>query len=127
MLSKVRDIIQAHGVSGFASKTIAYAYREGVRPFIPTRESVRYAGIRICHDVKWGDRMVPKSWIPGDALAGNQPDYEGPLVAGLKETIKSGDKVVIVGGGVGVTATIAALCTGLSGSVEYFEGGETMV
>jgi hypothetical protein len=127
MLSKVRDIIQAHGVSGLASKTIAYAYREGVRPFLPTREPVRYAGIRICHDVKWGDRIVPKSWVPGDALAGNQPNYEGTLVAGLKETIKSGDRVVIVGGGVGVTATVAALRTGPSGTVECFEGGKQQV
>jgi Methyltransferase FkbM domain len=127
MLSKVRDIIQAHGVSGLASKTIAYAYREGVRPFIPTREPVRYAGIRICHDVKWGDRIVPKSWVPGDALAGNQPNYEGTLVAGLKETTKSGDKVVIVGGGVGVTVTVAALRTGPSGTVECFEGSKQHV
>jgi hypothetical protein len=38
MLSKVRDIIQADGVSALASRSIAYAYRQGVRPFIPRRE-----------------------------------------------------------------------------------------
>jgi hypothetical protein len=125
MLSKVRDIIQAQGISGLASRSIAYAYRQGVRPFIPTREPIHYAGsIRICHDVKWGDRIVPKSWVPA---LGNQPDYEVTLVAGLKETIKSGDKVVIVGGGVGVTATVAALCTGPSGTVECFEGSKQHV
>jgi len=127
MLSKVRDIIQAHGVSGLASKSIAYAYRQGVRPFIPTREPVRYAGIRICHDVKWGDRIVPKSWVPADALAGNQPNYEVTLVAGLKETVQSGDRVVVVGGGLGVTATVAALCTGPSGTVQCFEGSKHQV
>jgi hypothetical protein len=81
----------------------------------PTREPVRCAGIAICHDVKWGDRIVPKSWIP--LFARNDPDYEVTLVEGLRETIRSGDKVVVVGGGLGVTATVAALRTGPSGTV----------
>ena len=80
MLSKVRDIIQADGLSALASRSIAYAYRQGVRPFIPRREPVRYAGIPICHDVKWGDRIVPKLWVP--VFARNEPNYEVTLVEG---------------------------------------------
>lgn len=91
----------------------------------PTREPVRCAGIAICHDVKWGDRIVPKSWIP--LFARNDPDYEVTLVEGLRETIRSGDKVVVVGGGLGVTATVAALRTGPSGTVQCFEGSKQHV
>jgi len=125
MLSKVRDIIQADGLSALASRSIAYAYRQGVRPFIPRREPVRYAGIPICHDVKWGDRIVPKLWVP--VFARNEPNYEVTLVEGLRETISSGDRVVVVGGGLGVTATVAALRTGPSGTVQCFEGSKQHV
>jgi hypothetical protein len=57
----------------------------------------------------------------------DQPDYEATLVVGLNETIRPGDSVVIVGGGVGVTAVVAALRTGSSGSVQCFEGGKQNV
>ena len=47
----------------------------------------------------------------------DQPDYEATLVAGLNETIKPGDSVVVVGGFPGVTAVVAALRTVCSGTV----------
>jgi hypothetical protein len=133
MLSKVRGIIQPDAVLALARKSIAYArpragsniayaYQQGVRPFIPPREPVRYAGIPICHDVKWGDRIVPKSWVPG--FARDEPNYEVTLVAGLRETIRAGDRVVVVGGGLGVTATVAALRTGPLGTVQCFEASK---
>lgn len=62
-------------------------------------------GIPVCYDKKWGE-----PWA-------DQPDYEDGLVVGLTETLRSGDRVVIVGGGIGVTAVVAALRTGRSGSV----------
>jgi hypothetical protein len=129
MFHKVRDRVRAHGVSGLARRSIAYAiayaYRRGVRPCIPLGEPVHYAGIPICHDRKWGDRMVPTSWVPGEAL--DQPDYEATLVASLSETIRPGDSVVVVGVGFGVTAVVAALRTGPSGTVQCFEGSKQHV
>src|SRR5262245_23197748 len=113
---KVRDGFRAQGVSGVARRAIAYAYRRGVRPYIPPRESVYYAGIPTGFDRKWSDRVVPTSWIPDEYV--DQPDYEAALVAGLNETIRPGDSVVVVGGGVGVTTIAAALRTGSSGTVE---------
>src|SRR6266566_5191723 len=125
MFHKVSDIVRAHGVSGLARRSIAYAYRPGARPCITPREPVHYAGIPICYDRKWGDRMVPTSWVPGEAL--DQPDYEATLVAGLSETIRPGDSVVVVGVGFGVTAVVAALRTGPSGTVQCFEGSKQYV
>jgi hypothetical protein len=84
---------------------------------------VYYSGILITRR-KWGDRWVPAAWQPH---AEDVPDYESALVAGLREHVKPGDRVVVVGGGVGVTATIAALQVGPTGSVECFEGGRECV
>jgi hypothetical protein len=33
-------------------------------------------------DRKWGDRLVPIRWVPDEARAGDQPDWEKGLVAG---------------------------------------------
>ena len=57
----------------------------------------------------------------------DQPDYEAALVAGLSETVRPGDNVVIVGAGLGVTAVVAALRTGPSGTVQCFEGSKQYV
>jgi hypothetical protein len=129
MFHKVRDIVRADGVLGLSHRIIGYAYRWGVRPCLPG-ESVRYAGIPICHDRKWGDRLVPTPWVPEEAReAGraDEPDYEAALVTGLSETVRPGDKVVIVGAGLGVTAVVAALRTGPSGTVQCFEGSKQYV
>jgi hypothetical protein len=126
MFHRVGDIVRARGVLGLVRRGIAYAYRRGVRLWIPSRRPVHYAGVPICYDRKWGDRVVPRSWVPGEA-AEDQPDYEATLVAGLSEMVGPGDRVVIVGGGLGVTAVIAALRTGASGSVQCFEGSKQHV
>jgi protein-L-isoaspartate O-methyltransferase len=124
MFYKVRDIVRVEGVSGLAGRGIAYAYRRGVRPWLPGKP-VHYAGIPICHDRKWGDRLVPITWAP--VPRGDEPDFEATLVAGLNETVGSGDSVVIVGAGLGVTAVVAALRAGPLGKVECFEGSKQYV
>jgi hypothetical protein len=124
MFQKVRNIVQAEGVSGLADRSIAYAYRRGVRPWLPGKP-VHYAGIPICHDRKWGDRLVPITWAP--VPRGDEPGFEAGLVAVVKETVRSGDSVVIVGAGLGVTAVFAALRAGPSGKVQCFEGSKQYV
>jgi hypothetical protein len=126
MLRKVQDILRAQGVSGLVDRAMAYAYRRGLRPLIP-RHSVRYAGIPICCDRIWSDRFIPKTWISHDELQEDQPGYEAALVAGLNESVVPGDRVVIVGVGVGVTAVVAALRAGPLGTVECFEASEQYV
>ena len=126
MFHKVRDIIRTDGLSSLAFRSIAFAYRRIVRPCIPFGKPIYYAGIPICHDRKWGDSMVPASWIPSGAIS-DEPAYEAGLLAGLAKTVRSGDKVVIVGGGLGVTAVAAALRTGPAGNVVCFEGSQQHV
>lgn len=49
------------------------------------------------------------------------PDYESALITGIRENVQSGDEVVVVGGGYGVSSVIVAKNVG-SGSVLCFEG-----
>jgi hypothetical protein len=51
-----------------------------------------------------------------------QPEYEGPLVSGIERTVRTGDSVVVVGGGRGVSTVIAARAVGPSGDVTVYEG-----
>lgn len=124
MFHKVRDIVRAQGVSRLARRGIAYAYRLGVRPFSPL-VPVHYAGVPVCLDMKWSDRLVPASWFHNGIS--DEPGYEAALVAALNETVRPGDSVVVVGGGIGVTAVVAALRAGPSGNIQCFEGSEQYV
>lgn len=51
-----------------------------------------------------------------------QPEYEVPLVRGIEQAVQTGDSVVIVGGGRGVSTVIAARAVGPSGDVRVYEG-----
>lgn len=52
-----------------------------------------------------------------------QPEYEGALVSGIRRQVSTGDHVVVVGGGRGVSTVCASTATGPDGRVECFEGG----
>jgi len=54
----------------------------------------------------------------------DNPVFEGGVVAAHRKLTRPGDKVVAVGGGIGVTAVIASLLVGKSGSVIVYEGGD---
>lgn len=53
-----------------------------------------------------------------------QPEYEGALVAGIREQVSTGDHVVVVGGGRGVSSVSAATASGPSGQIDSYEGGQ---
>lgn len=54
------------------------------------------------------------------------PDYEGPLLEGVRSSVESGDSVVIVGGGIGVSSVVAAERAD-SGPVTVFEASADRV
>jgi len=49
------------------------------------------------------------------------PGYEGPLVAAIESTVHSGDDVLLIGGGLGVSTVIAGRHVGISGTVHTIE------
>jgi hypothetical protein len=124
MFNKARDIVRAQGILGLVRRSMAYAYRRGVRPCIPGKP-VYYDGIPICHDRNWVDELIPRAWVPHGCA--DEPAYEPTLVAAMRDIVRSGDTVVIVGAGLGVTAVVSALCAGPSGIVQCFEASKQYV
>src|SRR5262245_34289660 len=103
-------------MANVAMRAFGYAYRR-LRPFVPG--GARYAGVVSCYDRPWSDDYVPRSWLPLEGVVGDEPEYEGALCRGLREHVRVGDRVVIVGAGIGVTAVVAAQCGGV---VRCYEG-----
>lgn len=56
-------------------------------------------------------------------ITDERPDYERPLVASLRDYVQTGDRVVVVGGGKGVSTVAAANQVGADGEVTVYEGG----
>ena len=119
-MQQVLQTIKEFAVPRWLRRRVALAYRRFVRPRLPAAGPVRYAGIPTSHVRKWGDRTVPPTWRPNEVV--DAPGYESTLVEGLRQHVRPGDRVVVVGGGIGVTAAIAALQAGPSGSVQCYEG-----
>jgi hypothetical protein len=120
MIRKALRIVREAGLGMLAQKTAAFIHRRAIRPLLPVAGPVDYAGIHTCHDRKWGDRAMPAMWRGG--FLSDDDAYESGLVAALREQVRAGDRIVVVGGGIGVTAAVAALQAGPSGHVECFEG-----
>lgn len=119
---KVTKILSESGYVGLGKRALGYFYRNAIRPLLPENGAVRYAGVQISRDRKLGDASIPDFLAPFGMQ--DNPDYEATLIRGLRSHVRSGDKVVIVGGGEGVTVTLAAQMVGDAGSVTCYEGGE---
>jgi hypothetical protein len=108
------------------SKRVAgYLYRRTIRKLLPTIAEVRYAGIPISRERKFGDAALPNFLLPH--LLEDIADYEQTLIDVLRSHVRIGDRVIIVGGGEGVTAVVAAKAVGETGSVICFEGNSLNV
>lgn len=120
MLRRIRRVFRAEGVRGVVRYAVAFVYREGLRPWLPAAGAYHYAGLPVAYPRKWGDARVPALWRPEHAE--DVPSYEAALVGALRAYVQPGDRVVVVGGGVGVTAVVAAGQAGPEGQVVCFEG-----
>jgi hypothetical protein len=119
LVSKLRAIYKEMGISGLGWRGFSYVYKNAIRPAMPVHSTIFYGGIPIGRR-KIGDSLLSRLFNP--PLLDDIPGYEHALVSALRNNIREGDNVVVVGGGVGVTATIAAIAVGENGSVKCFEG-----
>jgi hypothetical protein len=120
MISRVRAIVNDEGFSGLASRSLARAYRSAVRPLLPIAERLRYTGVVVARERRLFDRRLPGSFVGYGPE--HEEGYEGTLVDALATEVREGDRVVIVGGGLGVTVVHAAWRAGPTGSVRCYEG-----
>lgn len=94
-----------------AERVARRVYLDVIRPRLPQR-LYSFNGVRT--PKKAFDGVSP--WVPGDV-----PHFESALVEGLRKVCRPGDQVVVVGGGRGVTMTVASQQVGEEGKVTAFE------
>jgi hypothetical protein len=102
-------------------RLVGGGYRRIVRPLMPVSAPAFYAGVPVSVDRLLGDRLLDRLFGPFHTE--DIPLYEFTLAAGLRRHVRPDDRVVIVGGGFGVTVVIAALMSAPNGTVTCFEGG----
>lgn len=99
-------------------------YRAFVRRLQPRSRHAVWNGVKVTEDIsdyrRWGDDYLPDSFL-GRV---DYPDSEGGEIKFHEQFIESGDTVVIIGGGRGVTAVSAANKTGEEGEVIVYEASE---
>ncbi|AUV84141.1 hypothetical protein C2R22_21410 (plasmid) [Salinigranum rubrum] len=121
MPSEVRKafkILRSDGLIPLVRKGVPFVHDNYISSHLP-RAVVQYNGVA----VKAGrlfDTSLP--WREG-----HRPQFESGLISAISRHVSSGDDVVIVGGGWGVTAVAAAKQVGDSGSVTVFEGAKREV
>ena len=106
----------------FPIRALGWVHRKVVRPALPTLRPVSFNGVDSPYDWKVLDGLLPKRFRPGGIC--DIPDYESALMAGLKSSVRKGDHVVVVGGGVGITAVAAAKLAGPTGRVTCYEASK---
>lgn len=108
------DAYRENGIRYIICEAIPHIHNHYVRDLLYRKKTtlndveVRYRRV--------GDRIVP--WQAGHP---NPESYEFGIVEALRTHLRKGDDVVIIGGGWGVSTTVAALEVGSVGSVLTYE------
>lgn len=125
------DIYYIGGIGAVFMEMIGLIFRKTIRPFLPTiDQDPRFGNVAVPEEValeyanseiRLLDTVLP--WMS----PGNRWMYEHDLSQAIRETVNSGDTVVIIGGGIGVTSVVAAQEVAPNGAVIVYEGGEREV
>lgn len=86
-------------------------YNKLLRPYLPGKIAV-YNGVAV--------RGKSKIFDSTDVVE----NYKQPNVDAIRNNVRPGDHVVIIGGGIGVTSTVAAHSVGTAGEVTVYEASE---
>lgn len=113
-MNRVENAVRREGVGYVIRQAGRHVHKNYLRHHLP-RHEIRMNGMR-ARSARLLDDVVP--WKIGHP---NPETYEAAIVESLKEHLREGDQVVIVGGGWGVTSSIAASIVGETGSVKTFE------
>ena len=119
-MMKVVQRLNNSGFEALIKRAAGYLYQRTIRKLLPTIADVRYSGIPISRERKFGDAHLPDFLVPNPL--DDIENYEQTLIAALQSQVLPEDRVTIVGGGEGVTAVVAAKAVGEKGSVVCFEG-----
>lgn len=114
--NKISIKIREDGLLGLVQAVPRYIYSNFLRNHLLTHKNpVSFNGIESPYKASVFDRVVP-----GYSLE-NKPAYEDAEIDAVRKYTEKGDKVVIVGGGRGITPTAAANSVGEKGHVIAYE------
>jgi hypothetical protein len=125
-LSRAREI-QEEGLAALLKRSLSFAYAR-LWPLLPKSDRRRrFNGVEAAARKSVLDPYLPEFVVSRTPASPDQPDYEAPLLDGLREHVRSGDDVVVVGGGRGISAIVAAEGVGPTGSVVVYEATAEML
>lgn len=116
--TKAKEIFAERGALALLRRSIQFGYDNFLRRFLPSRIAV-YNGIPV-QAARLGDSYVP--WHET-----HRPQYEETLLEAARDLVRTGDTVVIVGGGWGVSTVGVAQHVGDAGNVVTYEGSKKAV
>lgn len=110
------------GILRLLTKSTRYLYNRLIWPYLPkTGNYSRKNGVKVPIEKRFFDTFVP--WqVPST----DNPDHEKAYVKMIRKLVTKGQKVVIIGGGWGVSTIIAAEQVGKSGQIITYEAAEKM-
>jgi hypothetical protein len=126
LIQRAKEVRNKEGVQTLVTKGIGYIYSATLRPVLPKQTRVyEYNGIKVPADTPILDPFIPPHshgrWLQ------DRPEHEQTEIKQLREHCTPGDDVVIVGGGYGISAVVAAKAVGESGSVMIYEANSDLV
>jgi len=119
-IRRANKIRSTEGYFELLKRSIGFMYRISIRKRLPTSDYYTNAGIPV------REKKPLDPIIPGINYSDN-PDHEYALLSELRNHVREGDDVVVVGAGSGTTTIIAANQATESGTVIAFEGSESRV
>lgn len=116
-------------ISSRLERRFANVYRQYIRKTLPEVGRRTFNSVDVFGEKKLFDEYLPYRYhypdAPGKGVV--RPNYENGIVIAHEKYTNENDSVIIIGGGIGVTAVRAAQIAGRNGSVRVFEGGEESV
>lgn len=118
LIQRIKNTMREEGIKGLFRKSVPFLYQQ-IWPFLPKGTNIEYNNVKLPQKHRITDEYLPKhvtQYVPKDI-----PDYEEQYLSALSTIIDSGDNVVLIGGGEGVSSIVAAKSVGPSGSVHTYE------
>lgn len=119
-IKRASTINRDSGFSTLIEKVPPFTYQQ-IWPFLPRGQRIQLNGVEIGKRKRIPDDYLPEyltRYVPGD-----DQDYEEQYVGCIRSYIETGESVVIVGGGEGVSTVTTAKQVGETGRVNVYEGG----
>lgn len=118
LIEKSKKALKEGGLPLLIKRSINFSFRK-CSPLLP-QVYRKYNGVKVPSHKLFG------KFIPFIETK-NRPNYEQGLINSLEENVKKGDKIIVCGGGVGVTAVKAAFLNKSPSKVSVYEGSKSQL